>query len=83
MESANKVQKLKLELEQLQPIVSQKFETKEELRDHILQHQDIFNKARKLYEQIEELERELMTPEEQKKEDELLRLMKKKRQGEL
>lgn len=83
MEKQDKLQKLKLELEMLLPIVSQKFDTKQELRDHVSQHQSVYDKAHDLSNVIEQLERELMTSEERKKEDELLRLMKEKRQGKL
>jgi hypothetical protein len=69
--------------QKLKPIVFKSFKTKEELNRYSSTIEREINEYYSNLEKIEELERELMTPEEQKKEDELLRLMKKKRQGEL
>jgi hypothetical protein len=83
MNKKKELEELKRRFESLKPITTRGFDTDKELDEFEEANKSVFEEYYRIGQKIEELERELMTPEEQKKEDELLRLMKKKRQGEL
>lgn len=78
-----KIENLRLELKKLDPIVEKRFKTSKELENHVQKYKDEYQKAHNLFEQIQQLEWELKTPEEQKqylKEEEISKL---KREGKL
>lgn len=69
--------------EELKPIVFKSFDTRQELRKYKERKKDIFTEYFNNLEQIQQLKWELMTPEEQEREKEVLRLMKEKREGKM
>lgn len=69
--------------EELKPIVFKSFKTEEELNSYSSKIEDEIEEYYTNLDKIELLERELMTPEEWEKEDALLLMMKKKREGKL
>lgn len=77
------LEKLKKINKELKPIIFKSFDTMEELRKYKERKKEVFAEYFENQEQIEKLEWDLMTPEEQKKEEEVLRLMKLKREGKL
>lgn len=78
-----RLEELKIRNEVLKPIVFVSFNTEKEL----LAYRKKITKERDEYydnlEQIQQLEWELLTPEEQEREKEVLRLMKEKREGKM
>jgi len=78
-----KIEELREELKKLDNIVEKRFKTSKELQSHISRYKNEYQKAHDLGEQIQELELELMTPEERKVEEELVAKMKIKREGKL
>lgn len=77
------LQQLKKRFEELKPITTKGFKTDRELDRYENKHKKIFKEYYDIGEQIEQLEWELMTPEERAKEEEILRLMKLKREGKI
>lgn len=78
-----KIEELKSELKKLEPITEKRFKTSKELQQHVRKYEHVYEKANDLEKQIEQLEWELMTPEERKKEEEIIEKMKLKREGKL
>lgn len=83
MDKNKKIKELKEQLAELDPIVEKRFNSSKELKRHVEKYKDVYQKAHDLFEQIRQLEWELMTPEEQEREKEVLRLMKEKREGKM
>jgi uncharacterized protein YaaN involved in tellurite resistance len=83
MNIKKKIEELKVKLKEFDPIVEKRFKTSKELQSHVQKYKEIYQKAHDIGEQIEQLEWELMTPEERAREEEVLRLMKLKREGKL
>lgn len=81
MEKKEKLEKLKKRLETIKPIATKSFDSSSELQAYKQKNITIFNEYYDISEEIEKLEWELMTPEERKKEEETIRLMKLKRDG--
>lgn len=77
------LENLKKRFEELKPIATKGFKTDRELDKYEKENKKIFDEYYDLGEQIEQLEWELMTPEERKAEEELLEKMKLKREGKL
>ena len=59
------------------------FPSKEKFNLFVKENKNDLEKLKSLREQIQQLKWELMTPEEQEKEKEVLRLMKEKREGKM
>lgn len=83
MDKNKKIKELKEQLAELDPIVEKRFNSSKELKRHVEKYKDVYQKVHDLFEQIRQLEWELMTPEEQEREKEVLRLMKEKREGKM
>ena len=79
----NKLESLKKELEQYNDLINQTFKTKEELRRFRENNLERFNQLIELKKQIDKLEWELKSPEEQAKILEQRRLSRLKREGKL
>ncbi len=77
------LKQLKQRFEELKPITRKGFDTSEELQKYKEKNREVFEEYYDIGEQIEQLEWELMSPEERKAEEETLRLMKEKRQGKI
>lgn len=77
------LEKLVMRNKELKPIVFKSFKTEKELDNYTKKNQKEIDEYYDNLEQIEILEWELMTPEEQKAEQELLEKMKLKRDGKL
>ena len=77
------LQKLKNRMAEIKPIVSKGFKTSKELQSYKKKNQTIYNEYYQLFKQIQQLEWELMTPEERKAEEETIEKMKLKREGKL
>ncbi len=78
-----KLEELKTRNEELKLIVFKSFDTEKELDEYTKKIQVEVDEYYYNQEQIEQLEWELMSPEERKAEEETLRLMKEKRQGKI
>ena len=78
-----KLNYLKNRFEELKIITTKGFQTSKELQIFKMNNIKIFEEYYDLGEQIQELELELMTPEERKVEEELVAKMKIKRDGKL
>ncbi|WP_158961586.1 hypothetical protein [Myroides fluvii] len=83
MDKHKKIKELKEQLGELDPIVEKRFNSSKELKRHVEKYKNVYQKAHDLFEQIQQLEWDLMTPEEQEREKEVLRLMKEKREGKM
>lgn len=83
MDISKKIEELKSELKKLESITEKRFKTSKELQIYLKKHESEYKKANDLEKQIEQLEWELMTPEERKKEEEIIEKMKLKREGKL
>jgi len=83
MDKHKKIKELKEQLAELDPIVEKRFNSSKELKIHVEKYKNVYQKAHDLFEQIQQLEWELLTPEEQEGEKEVLRLMKEKREGKM
>lgn len=83
MTKKDELQKLQQRMSEIKPIVSKGFRTDKEIDDYKKKNQKVFNEYYQLFEKIEQLEWELMTPEERKKEEEIIEKMKLKREGKL
>jgi len=68
-------------MEAIRPIVTKGFSTDKELDDFKRSNQSIFNEYYKLYDEIQQLKYELMSPKEQAEHDEFLRKLKLKAEG--
>ncbi len=77
------IAKFKARLEEIKPTLNKRFKTSKELNNHIEKHKKLYEEGKDLYDKIQQLEWELMTPEERKREEEILQLMKQKREGKL
>lgn len=77
------LEKLQKRNEELKPIVFKSFETEKELDNYSKKIQKEIDEYYGNQEKIEKLEWELMTPEERKKEEEVMEKMKLKREGKL
>lgn len=80
---SEELRKLKKRNEELKPIVLKSFKTEKELDKYSKSIQKEIDEYYDNLEKIKQLEWELMTPEEQEKEKEVLRLMKEKREGKM
>ncbi|WP_374444279.1 hypothetical protein [Epilithonimonas sp.] len=69
--------------EELKPLIFKNYKTTKELDDYRKKNIKIFQEFNDNQEQIQQLEWELMTPEERKAEEELVEKMKLKREGKL
>lgn len=78
-----KLEKLITRNEELKPIVFKGAKTEKELDKYIKSIQKEFDEYYDNQEEIKQLEWELMTPEERAKEEEVMRLMKLKREGKM
>ena len=83
MDISKKIEELKSELKKLESITEKRFKTSKELQSYLKKHESEYKKANDLEKQIQQLEWDLMTPEEQKAEKELIEKMKLKREGKL
>ena len=79
----DKLESLKKELEQYNDLINQTFKTKEELRRFRENNLERFNQLIELKKQIDKLEWELKSPEEQAQILEQRRLSRLKREGKL
>ena len=77
------LEKLKERNEELKPKIFKDYKTVKELETYRNNNLEIFQEYNDNQEKIKQLEWELMTPEEQEKEKEVLRLMKEKREGKM
>jgi len=77
------LEKLKIRFEELKPITRKGFKTSNELQNYKNKNIKVFEEYYEIGEKIEQLEWELMTPEERKKEEEIMEKMKLKREGKL
>lgn len=77
------LKKLKIRLEEIEPILNKTFKTSKELNSYVEKNKELYEEGKNLFDQIQQLEWELMSPEERAKEEETLRLMKLKREGKL
>lgn len=82
MNKKEELQKLQKRMVEVKPIVSKGFPTDKELDDYKKKNQNIFNEYYFLFEQIQKLEYELMTPEEQKRYDKGMEFLRLKAKGE-
>lgn len=80
---SEELKKLKKRNEELKPIVFKSFKTEKELDKYSKSIQKEIDEYYDNQEQIQQLKWELMTPEEQEREKEVLRLMKEKREGKM
>ena len=76
------LQQKKNRIEKIKPIIQKGFSTDKELDKHIKNNKSIFDEYDKLFIEIEQLEWELMTPEEQKKAEKRDRFLTLKAKGE-
>lgn len=76
------LKKLKERLKELLPIVSKKFKKSKELEKYVDENIELYKEANSIHEEIEQLEWELMTPEEQKKAEKRDRFLTLKAKGE-
>lgn len=79
----NELDKLKSRLKEIEPILNKAFKTSEQLNHHVEQNKEVYNEGKVIYERIQQLEWELMSPEEQEREEEVLKRMKLKREGKI
>lgn len=75
---SEKLKKLKIRIKELRPIVSVGFKTSEELDSYKKENEIIFNEYYSVYNEIRQLEWELMTPEQQARAKEVEYLIKLK-----
>ena len=75
------LKKIKTRLEQIEPILNKTFKTSKELNDHIKKNKKLYEEGKSLFEQIQQLEYELKTPEEKEEHDEYLRKLQLKSEG--
>lgn len=83
MENKQKLENLIKRNEELRPIVFKSFKAEKELDNYSKKIQKEVDEYYYNQDQIEQLKWELMTPEEQKAEKELIKKMKLKREGKL
>ena len=76
------LKKIKTRLEQIEPILNKTFKTSKELNDHIKENKKLYEEGKSLFEQIQQLEWELMTPEEKEQREKYLRFLQLKAKGE-
>ena len=84
MDAKEKLEKLRTRLDEIKPMVSKSFPAfSGELEKYRDQNIDIFNEYYDIREQIQQLEWELMSPEEQSKKLKEREISKLKREGKL
>ncbi len=81
MDIKNKIQELKIKLKELDPIIEKRFKTKKELQEYVEKNNEIYKKANEIHMKIQQLEWELMTPEEQEEQRKLEHFLKLKAKG--
>lgn len=77
-----KIKKLKIRLEEIEPILNKRFKTSKELHSHMEKNKKIYEEGKNLFAQIQQLEWELMTPEEKEEREKYLRFLELKAKGE-
>lgn len=83
MDKQTELNKLLLRIEELKPLVSKGFLTDTKLEQYKKKNQKIFDEYYDIFEKAEKLKWELMSPEQRAEEEELVKLMKLKRDGKL
>ncbi|MCS4237454.1 DNA-directed RNA polymerase subunit H (RpoH/RPB5) [Myroides gitamensis] len=78
-----RLEELKIRNEELKPKIFKDYKTVKELDTYRGDNLEIFQEYNDNQEKIRLLEWDLMTPEEQEREKEVLRLMKEKREGKM
>jgi predicted transcriptional regulator len=79
----NPLEQLKEEFEHLKKIVMKRFSNSEELQQYRIQHKSQFDRYYFLVEEIERLERAMLSPKEQARQKEVEKMSKLKREGKL
>lgn len=81
MNNQQRLKELMARNEELKPIVFKSFKNSEQLSEHNKKNKTLVDEYYSNQEEIKKLKLEVMTPEERKKEEEIIRLMKLKREG--
>lgn len=75
------IKKLKNRLEEIEPILNKKFKTSKELHSYMEKNKTLYEEGKNLFAHIQQLEWELMTPEEQEKQKKIERFLELKAKG--
>ena len=76
------LKKIKARLEEIEPILNKTFKTSEELNSHVKKNKILYEEGRDLYNQIQKIENELMTPEEKERKKKVDLFLELKAKGE-
>lgn len=83
MTTEEKLIELKKRLEELTIITSKEFKTSEELKRYVEENKHVYEEAHDIHKQVNQLEWDLLTPEEKARKEERKKLSKLKREGKL
>jgi hypothetical protein len=83
MTPKEKLIELNTRLNKLKTITSKEFKTSKALQKHVEENKHAYEEAHEIHKQIDQLEWDLLTPEEKARKEEIRRLAKLKREGKL
>ena len=82
MDKKAKIEQLRKRLKEIEPILNKTFNTNRDIKRHVKKNKNLYDEGRSIFEEIEQLEWELMSPEEQKKAEKRDRFLTLKAKGE-
>lgn len=82
MEKQKEILKLEKRLKEIEPIINKSFKTEQELKKHVELNKSIYEEAKIIHNQIQQLEYELLSPQEKQKHDKKMKFLALKAKGE-
>jgi len=83
VDKKNELERLSKRLKTIEPLITKTFKTSKELHTYREENDELYKEGKELFDKIQALEFDLMTPEEQAKTLAHLKLMDIKRRGKL
>lgn len=81
MNNKEKLEHLQARLKEIEPIITRSFKTSKEVNAYYEKNKDLYIEGKKLFDEIQQLKLELMTPKERAEYEENMRLLKLKAEG--
>ncbi|HEX8574729.1 MAG TPA: hypothetical protein VF677_00390 [Flavobacterium sp.] len=78
MNNVEKLKHLQARLKEIEPTITRSFKTSKELNIYYEKNKDLYKEGKKLFDEIQTLQLELMTPKERAEYEENMRLLKLK-----
>lgn len=82
MDKQKEILKLEKRLREIEPIINKSFKTEPELKKHVELNKSLYEEAKSIHNQIQQLEYELLSPKEKQKEDKKMKFLALKAKGE-